>query len=100
MSTNNTTPAPSTQAARRITDRALNILFHDITDRIFLIIEEDRPLNRDYLSAVNAHGLNTMNKIIGEYIKDRLDLLNKRQSEKPKSKHILSYREHALRPME
>jgi len=91
MSTNNTTPSAS-----QVADAAINILIRDITDKVFLIIEEDRKLNRAYLRAVETQGLDAVNLDIGKRVKERLGLRNEGQNEKPKSKHIFSYEEHSL----
>ena len=94
MSTTNTTPAA--QAAMHIADRALDILFSDITGRVFQIINEDKKLNREYLRAVEAHDLNTINQTIGKHIKRRFGLGNAGRDNKPKGNHILSYEKYNL----
>ncbi len=80
----------------------LSILFDrfrankDITDRIFLLIQEDRELMIRYLDLVREMGRQTMNKEIGKAIKKEFNLTDgPAQNKQPKSTLIRSYQEYA-----
>lgn len=76
-------------------DEILKTFNRDITDRVFLMIEEDKSLMQNYLSIVSTSGLDTVNKAIGKRIKSYYDLENLEENNNPKSKLIKSYTEHS-----
>lgn len=76
-------------------DEILKTFNRDITDRVFLIIEEDKSLMQNYLRIVSTSGLDTVNKAIGKRIKSYYDLENLEENNNPKSKLIKSYTEHS-----
>jgi hypothetical protein len=47
-----------------------------ITNEIFLIIQNDRGLMKEYLRAVQAHTLDTVNQTIGKEVKRAYALVN------------------------
>ncbi|KUG26974.1 hypothetical protein ASZ90_003177 [hydrocarbon metagenome] len=76
-------------------DEILKTFNRDITDRVFLMIEEDKSLMQNYLRIVSTSGLDTVNKAIGKRIKSYYDLENLEENNNPKSKLIKSYTEHS-----
>ena len=47
-----------------------------ITNEIFLTIQNDRELMREYLRAVETHGLDSTNQTIGKEVKRAYGLVN------------------------
>lgn len=62
-----------------------------ITDEIFLIIQEDRELMRDYLILVQEKDLCQVNKGIGKAVKSSYRLANCGRADNPRSTLIKSY---------
>jgi len=69
----------------------------DITDHLFLSIQNDEALIRDYLTNVNRYGLDTLNMAIGEKIKTLLDLDDDGMNDKPKSHLIKAFTYHKVK---
>ena len=70
----------------------------DITDYVFLSIQNDDELMREYHTNVNRHGLQDVNMAIGKKIETLLNLENDEgRNDKPKSKLIKSYTYHKLK---
>jgi hypothetical protein len=67
----------------------------EITDEVFLLIQNDRKFMREYLRLVETDGLDAVNKRIGRQIKEEYNLQNAadRNSE-PISTLIESFQEH------
>jgi hypothetical protein len=65
----------------------------DITDYLFLSIEQDDDLMREYILNLSNYGDN-LNRAIGKKIKEKLSLDNGEENEKPKSRLIQSYTRH------
>jgi hypothetical protein len=70
-----------------------NFITH-ITDHVFLSIERDDALMREYMSNVGRYGLDAVNQAIGKKVKEILALNNDGESEDPKSRLIKSYTRH------
>jgi len=68
----------------------------DITDYVFLSIQNDDSLMRDYQTNVNRYGLDMVNMAIGEKVKTLLNLDNDGENKNPKSHLIKSYTYHKL----
>jgi len=66
----------------------------DITDYLFLSIEQDDELMREYILNLSNYGDN-LNRAIGKKIKEKLSLENGEENEKPKSRLIKSYTRHS-----
>ena len=66
---------------REIADRAISILNKRITNEVFMIIQNDSSLMHDYLRAVEEHGLDTINKSIGQEVKATYGLTNDQKRE-------------------
>lgn len=65
----------------------------NITDLVFLEIEENYLPT--YQSSVKLRGTNTVNKLIGKFIREHWDLKNLGRCTNPKSKLISSYERHS-----
>jgi len=66
----------------------------DITDHVFLSIEQDDNTMREYMSNVNSYGLDAVNTAIGKKVKELLDIGNDGENNEPKSRLIKSYTRH------
>jgi hypothetical protein len=66
----------------------------DITDHVFLYIQNNEELMREYQSMVNSYGLDEVNKKIGFTVKEEFGLGNLEENKKPKSWLIKSYTRH------
>lgn len=77
-------------------EQVINNFIKDITDYIFLSIEQDDEKMREYLTNVNRFGLDTLNKAIGLKIKECLNLENDGENTKPQSRLIKSYTRHKI----
>lgn len=74
--------------------KAIKILNDRITDEIFLIIQHDGNLMREYLRAVENIGLDKVNQTIGKMVKESYRLENSNRDFKPKSTLIKSFQKH------
>lgn len=79
-----------------IAEKALMVMVENITDHVFLLIQEDRDLMQQYIEQVLANGKDNVNQTIGKYIKNRLNLTNTGREEAPESSLIFSYEKHGL----
>lgn len=80
-----------------VAEEALEIIAKDITDQVFIIIQDNRELMQKYIDQVEASGKDTVNRTIGKYVKNRLNLTNLDQREDdPQSTLIASYEKHGL----
>jgi hypothetical protein len=62
-----------------------------ITNEIFLIIQNDRELMHEYLRAVEANGLDTVNQQIGKEVKGSYNLNDDGRENKPSCTLIQSH---------
>jgi len=69
----------------------------EITDHLFLSIQHNDELMRDYMTNVNLYGLQDLNMAIGEKVKTLLGLENDGVNDKPKSNLIKKYSYHKLK---
>ena len=61
---------------KQIAQQAITKLNKRITNEVFLIIQNDRELMSEYLRAVEADGLDIVNRSIGKEVKDAYQLIN------------------------
>jgi len=61
---------------KNIAQEAIKRMNKKITNEIFLIIQNDRKLMKEYLRLVEKKGLNTVNQIIGKEVKNSFKLIN------------------------
>ena len=82
--------------ANEYAEKIVGDFITDITDCVFLFIERDEKVMKDYMTNVNRFGLDTLNKAIGLKIKEKLNLENDGENNRPKSKLIKSYTRHKI----
>lgn len=61
---------------KEIAQQAIRKMNKQITNEIFLIIQNDRDLMHAYLRAVEKSGLDTVNQTIGKEVKSSYQLVN------------------------
>ncbi len=77
---------------KEMAEKAIAKMNERITDEIFIIIQNDRELMRDYLYAVQENGLRSVNTTIGKEVKDSYGLTNADEREgNPKCTLIQSH---------
>jgi hypothetical protein len=64
------------ESADEYAEAIVNKFIEEITDQVFLYIENSDDLMREYMSNVNRHGLLNVNTSIGEKVRELLDLDN------------------------
>ena len=82
--------------ANEYAEKVVDDFITDITDHLFLSIERDDEVMRDYMTNVNRHGLDTLNMAIGLKIKEKLNLENDGDNNNPKSRLIKKYSRHKI----
>jgi hypothetical protein len=75
----------------------INNFVRDITDHIFLYIQNDKGLMDKYMSLFNDNYLKDVNPIIGMKVKEILNLENNGESEQAKSCLIKTYTYHKVK---
>jgi len=75
-------------------EKVVNDFITDITDYVFLAIENDDAAMREYMSKVNEFGLTQVNTTIGKKVREILKLENIDESDNPKSRIIQTYTRH------
>lgn len=81
--------------------KVLDQFTKDITDKIFLMIQNDNKLMGKYLDLLDRHkeniALDTLNSNIGKYIKNRLNLDDINECKNPKSTLIRTFMRHKIK---
>ncbi len=67
--------------AKEIAQEAIGILNKKITNEVFLTIQNNRSLMLEYLRAVEANGLDSVNQTIGKEVKAAYQLTNVNERE-------------------
>ena len=84
-------------------ESVLNKFTYDITDKVFLMIQEDKDLMIEYLDLLDRHkgniDLDTLNSNIGKSIKNYLNLENIDVSQEPKSTLIRTFMRHKIKKL-
>ncbi|MCX5894241.1 MAG: hypothetical protein NTZ51_00200 [Proteobacteria bacterium] len=62
--------------AQEIAKEAIRLLNKKITNEVFLTIQNNRSLMFEYLRAVEANGLDSVNQTIGKQVKAEYQLTN------------------------
>jgi len=78
-------------------EKVIDNFIYEITDHIFLSIEQNSSIMREYMTNVNRYGLDTLNMAIGSKIKEKLALENVGENNEPKSCLIKSYTYHKIK---
>ena len=76
--------------------KVINEFVESITDRVFLMIEDDKDLMAEYLRLISDNTLNAVNTSLGLAVKELLKLENIEIEEEPASFLIRSYTKHKL----
>ena len=71
--------------------KAISQFNKGITNEIFLLIQNDRKLMKEYLSLVGLHGHHAVNMRIGRVVKAQYQLNNKDREKMPTSTLISSH---------
>jgi hypothetical protein len=66
----------------------------DITDEVFLLIQNDRTFMQQYLRLVETETLDEVNKRIGKKVREVYGLPNTTRNQEPKSTLIQSFQRH------
>ena len=78
-------------------DKVLDRFAADISDRVFMMIQGDKELMREYLRFVrNGTDYNTLNCELGKRINERFNLRNTGRCKEPQSALIESYEGHEV----
>jgi hypothetical protein len=83
--------------ANEYAGQVVDHFIREITGHVFLSIEQDDEIMRDYMTNVDRYGLHAVNMAIGLKIKERLSLDNDGENTSPKSRLIKSYTYHVRR---
>jgi hypothetical protein len=84
---------------KQFTENVIAKFAEEITDKVFLMIEGDRDLMKEYLDLVDKNSLMQVNTEIGKVVKSKFCLDNKgRSKDAPQSKLIQSYEKHKPGP--
>lgn len=77
---------------KKFKEKMINKFSSTITDNVFLMIQNDKDLMKDYLLLLENHKLNIINSSLAKEIKKRYNLENKDLKNKsPKSNLIQSF---------
>ncbi|SHJ15397.1 hypothetical protein [Propionispora hippei] len=78
-------------SSAEIAERAISIMNKRITNEIFLIVQNDRTLMKEYLRAVEREGLDTVNQTIGKKVRQKYQLTNSDRENNPTCTLIQSH---------
>ena len=80
--------------ANEYAERIVRDFMRDITDHVFLHIQHDEDLMREYQTRVNENSLKVINQAIGKKVKEVFGLENAEICHEPKSWLIKDYTRH------
>ena len=75
-------------------NKVLDQFAESVTDQVFLMIEKDKKLMKEYLDLVSEKSLKAVNPAIGKAVKKRFALNNVTIEQETKSVLIQSYSTH------
>jgi len=78
-------------------EQVVDGFIREITDNVFLFIEQDKERMKEYMTNINRFEVDTVNKAIGLKIKERLSLENDGENKSPKSRLIKVYTYHKVK---
>ena len=79
---------------KKFSDEILSKFSKEITDQVFLSIQNDRKLMHEYLRLISKKGIDSVNQHIGKSVKSRYKLSNSdSRQDNPKSMLIKSHQE-------
>jgi hypothetical protein len=79
-------------------EKVVNNFITDITDHVFLSIERDDELLREYTENAGRYVQDEVNKAIGKKVRELLNLQNNGENNNPKSRLIKTYTRHSITP--
>jgi hypothetical protein len=83
-------------SANDYADVLVKNFIRNITDHVFLSIQHNEDLMREYQTNVNRYGLDAVNMAIGKKVKILLNLDDDGENTNPKSRLIKSYTRHKV----
>jgi hypothetical protein len=75
----------------QFTKKAIDKFTVDITDKMFLLIQNDKELMQDYLNLLSDNKRHVVNSSIAKAIKDKFNLDNIGESQEPESTLIKTF---------
>lgn len=79
---------------KKFSDEVLSKFSKEITDQVFLSIQNDRELMHEYLRLISKEGIDSVNQHIGKSVKSCYKLSNSdSRQDNPKSMLIKSHQE-------
>ncbi len=81
----------------QFTKKAIDKFTADITDNLFILIQNDKELMQDYLNLLENNKRNVVNSSIAKAIKDSYNLDNSGESQNPKSTLIKTFEQFKIK---
>jgi hypothetical protein len=81
----------------QFTKKAIDKFTVDITDNLFILIQNDKELMQDYLNLLENNKRNVVNSSIAKAIKDSYNLDNIGESQNPKSTLIKTFEQFKIK---
>lgn len=83
--------------AEQLGKKVLTRFTRRIVDQVFLFIQDDPELLREYQEVVRESTPNGVNSVLGRMITEAYDLINLNKEKRPKSRLLKKYTRHAVR---
>ena len=77
-------------------EKVVNRFIDSITDYVFISIEHDDKLMREYMENARLYTIDTVNMAIGKKVRELLNLKNLDECKEPRSRLITSYTRHKV----
>ena len=89
----------TTLTAEGFVEKSLNHFMSDITDKVFLMIQNDHSLMQEYLDLVRVRDGKRLNAYIGKLIKEKFRLDDVMESGQPAKSTLIkeTYTKHCLK---
>ncbi|MDR2009033.1 MAG: hypothetical protein LBQ22_00945 [Bacteroidales bacterium] len=82
--------------AKEFAEKVVEKFCIELTDQLFLYIENDKELMQDYLRVITEEGLHKTNQDLGADFKELFFVDNLGETDKVKSKLIKTYTQHTM----
>lgn len=83
--------------AEQLGKKVLTRFTRRIVDQVFLFIQDDPELLREYQQVVRESTPNGVNSVLGRMITEAYDLINLNKEKRPESRLLKKYTRHAVR---
>lgn len=83
--------------AEQLGKKVLTRFTRRIVDQVFLFIQDDPELLREYQEVVRESTPNGVNSVLGRMITEAYDLINLNKEKRPESRLLKKYTRHAVR---